>query len=1153
MLVDVFGAAKFRSVAAACLVVLLVLVAPLHAQEGAASINGTVTDQSGALIPGARVVLTSAETGQSRETVTVDNGTYVFPLLPVGTYSLTCSRNGFKAETRPSVTITADERATVDFSLEVGQVNQSVEVAASAERLNTTNGTLGQVVQESTMVELPLNGRNPADLVFLAPGAIDGVKAGVFNRSDFVQFPNAGGASVNGGRQMSTYYMIDGANNVDNNMGLAHPFPNPDATQEFQVITNNFDAQYGFSGGAVVSVVTRSGSNAWHGDGFEFLRNDALNARDFFAHTRDTLKRNQFGGSIGGSIVKNKLFIFGNYQGTIEHYVNNAGSAYVPNNEELQGNFTQLLTGQITNPCGANGPASLNFDTGQIFDPATPSFFTCPAGSGNAGQQIVVRQPFAGNVIDTARFSPISMKFEQVLPQTDDPNGLVSLAGAVARQNYNEFTIRPDWYASPQHHISGRVFYDKFNHPSQTGGGDILLADRSWPASYWNYGGNWVYTIRANLLNNLVISENHFADLSHPGYRTKDGGPVCYSCFGVNVVEPTSTPPGMEYLATNGFSAGENTNDVNSDNMTISESITWTRGKHMIVAGVDILRQNWVIGTDWLALPLFGFDGQFSGSDRADFLLGEASYFAQGAGQFMGVKGTSWAPFGQDTVRLRPNLSINVGVRWEPYLPGTPEGGKWSDFRPGQQSTRYPNAPLGLVFPGDAHEPDSASASSLPVFSPRVSVAWQPRALPNTSIRAAFGMFTSVTEYSTLGHAASTAPFSPSFYVYPTTTGGPTVPGGTPIPFADPWSVFVPTGGMSPFPPFSSANYSPPASSTFVTPVSVGASYAADFKPGRIQSWNLSIEHEFPASILFRVAYIGSEGYHLQTILERNPGIYSTNANLNGLRTEYPNFGSVLDYVSWSTSSYNGLQFTLDKKFSHGLQVTSNYAWSKSIDSTTQYNSSFNSSIPDPFNLAFNRGLSDLNRPQIWTTSWVYQLPDLKSHSIFTREVLGGWQLSGIWRLQSGDPFSIVGGYGDDASQTHIGADRADLTGQPLDVRQGSKNQWLNQYFNPAAFAPNGPGTFGNSPRNLLQGPGVNNADLGISKNFPFRERYRIQFRWEMFNAFNRADFSNPNHDPTATGAFGTITSTLGGAAGWEGSYIGYPPRIMQAALKLYW
>jgi hypothetical protein len=1084
-------------------------------QSGRASITGTVTEQTGAVVPDAKVVVTDAVTGQAREVVTTESGTYVVPLLPVGSFSVTCSHPGFKSETRIGIKLTADQKATVDFSLSVGEVTQTIEVSAGAEAINTTNGAIGQVVEQTAIVELPLNGRNPAELVFLAPGAVDGFKFGGFTRQEFTTFPTETAASVNGGRQGSTYYMLDGANNMDNYHNNATPFPNSDATQEFRVLTNNFDAQYGFSPGAVVSIVTRSGGKDWHGDAFEFIRNDKFNARDFFARDRDTLKRNQFGASAGGSIIKDKLFIFGNYQGTTERRRVNGGSSFVPSNKMIAGDFSDLLAAGI-----------------QIKDATT-------------GLDV------PGNVYTptewATKLNPVANNFLDVLPRTDDPSGLVSLSGAVRIRDYHEFTIKPDWYVSTNHHISGRMFFDNFTHPKEGGGGNILLADRSWTARYQNYGGNWLYTIRPNLIHNLVVSYNRLNTYSIPGFETKDGGAVCFKCMGVKVEEYPTTAPNL-MLVTNAFWATQNTNYINRNNISISDSVSWTKGKHLIVAGVDVLRQSWDLGTDWLADPIFQFDGQQTNSWFSDFLTGKASMFWQGAGSFDLIKGTSWSGYAQDTIRLKPNLTLGVGLRWEPYYPYEVSKGRIPVFKPGQQSTRYPNAPVGLVYPGDEGIPSKGVPNSANNFSPRMSIAWQPKALPNTSIRAAFGFFIAPLAMSTYNHVADTAPFAPSYQVLST---DPLV--GKPVPFEDPWSVFAPTGGVTPFPPFSSTDYAPGPEAPFVRPVFVQEHFSQDFHIGKVQSWNFSIEHELKNNILLRAAYVGSEGYHLPNIVERNPGFYSA----NGARALYqPDFTNILQYVSWTTASYNALQLTFDKRFSGGLQFTSNYAYSKNIDSGSPGAGVFSGQLPNPFNAGFNRGLSDLNHPHIWTNFWVYQLPSLKQQNAFVRGVLGDWQFSGTWRLQSGDPFSVGGGNGNNSSLAQVGGDRADLTGQPITSHQGDKSDWLLHYMNLSAFAPNGPGTFGNSPRNVLRGDMTNVADLGISKNFPFKERYRIQFRWEMFNAFNRPHFSNPSNNPADPSSFGRITSTKGygaGAGGAEQDVFGIPARIMQFALKFHW
>ena len=357
-------------------------------------------------------------------------------------------------------------------------------------------------------------------------------------------------------------------------------------------------------------------------------------------------------------------------------------------------------------------------------------------------------------------------------------------------------------------------------------------------------------------------------------------------------------------------------------------------------------------------------------------------------------------------------------------------------------------------------------------------------------------------------------------------------------------------------PPFATAGFVPAQEDAFfILPVNLGESFAPDYELARHQSWNFSIERQFSSDFLFRVAYVGSQAYDLPNLWQKNPGIYNPATQSTLGRITYPEFSSILQYVTWGRASYNALQLTFEKKFTRGLQFTSNYSWSKSIDNVSPGAGVFGGQYSNPFDISHDRGISSINYPHIWSNYGVWQTPGLKGSSAVARGILGDWQMSGIWRLQSGDPFGISGG-GGNQSGSFVGGERADLTGQPFNVSQGEKSDWLVSYMNRAAFAQPALGTYGNSPRNLFQGPGMNVVDLGISKNFPFKERYRIQFRWEMFNAFNRAHFSNPNNNPVSS-AFGLISSTkgYGGGAGGgnEQSIFGVPARVMQFALKLHW
>jgi hypothetical protein len=938
-------------------------------------------------VPSAKIVVTNADTGQSREALSTDNGTYVVPLLLPGNYTATCSHDGFKTETRTGIVLTADDKVTVDFSLTVGESTQTVEVSAGADLINTSTGAIGQVVDQRTIVELPLNGRNPAELVTLAPGAVDGLKSGGFARQYYTTFPTETAASVNGGMQGSVYYMLDGGSNMDTYHNNAYPFPNPDATSEFRVLTNNFDAQYGFSPGAVVSIVTKSGTNSWHGDAFEFLRNEKFNARDFFASSRDLLKRNQFGASAGGPVIKGKLFIFGNYQGTTSRRtVAGGGTAgFVPNNKMLNGDFSDVCTNAGGTINGTSGLCSVA--GGQLKDPDTG-----------------LTVPF--NRFDPARFSPVAMNFEnQAMPRTDDPTGATPFTGRSNIQNFHEFTIKPDFYLSAKHHISGRVYYNRYENPKFGGNGNMIIADRSWLAPYQSYSGNWLYTISPNLVNNLVFSYGRLNSFSQPGFETKDGGPVCGKCMGMNIEEYPTTPANL-ILWTNGFWATQNTNYINRHNINLSESVTWTKNKHTIAAGLDYYHTFWDLGTDWLADPLMGFDGRFSGSDFSDFLLGKMSFFEQGGGEFSQMTGSLWAPYVQDSIRLKPNFTLNVGLRWEPYLAVKPNLGRLPAFRPGQQSTRYPNAPEGLVYPGDAGVGDAGTRNTYNNFSPRLSFAWQPKALPNTSIRAAFGIFMAPGAYSSNNANADTAPFSPTFVINPGDIGG------KPIPFEDPWSVFAPTGFKSPVPPFASPGYAPGSDATFVLPVTIVTNYDPNYQLGRVQTWNLSVEHQFAGNTLVRAAYVGSQSYHLFSSNESNPGIYNADPALSGRRLLYPDFGQITSRVAWGVASYNGAQFTFERRFSRGLQFTSNYSYSKNIDNVSAVSGGFGSGFSNPWDSSFDRGLSSVHFPHIWTSNGVYDLPGFKGSNKFVQGVLGNWEVSGIYRLQSGRPFSITGGGG---------------------------------------------------------------------------------------------------------------------------------------------
>lgn len=1055
--------------------------------SGYATINGTVSDPSGALVGDATVAITNTDTGAIRNTITGSNGGYTAPSLATGHYTITISHAGFKSTTQSNITLTADQIATVNVTLSVGETQETVEVSAGQEMMETTSAALGQVLNSTAIQELPLNGRDPGALSYLVPGGTNGAArtGSITLAGSGSGMPGEIGASINSSRMGGVYYQLDGVYNMDNYLASANPFPNSDATQEFRVITNNFSAQYGGGSTAVVSVITKSGTNQWHGNAFEFARNDFFDAENRFSKTKDGLSRNQFGGSIGGPIQKNKQFIFGNVQITKSNQQNNSTQQYVPTNAMLNGDFRAV-------------PTQLHDFDGT---------------------------PFVNNQIPTSRFDPVTLNIEKFIPKTSSSDGLIFVAGAPTNATTKEFTTKYDWNPSSNHHLMGRVFFQDYNQPTISSSTNWLATADAWIARNQNYAATWTYTISPTLVNNLSFGYDKLSSQSLSGI------PKGWQDLGANIPQPDKNATILVNWGSNGFSWVEQNVAQKRHDWNIGDQLSWNKGKHLVVAGVNVMSEYSLEQASWLADPLVIFNGSVTGSFFSDFLLGDVGNFQQGGGEWNVYSSPEVVGFVEDTIRLKPNLTVDLGVRYEPWRAPLPTPtGRTADWWPGHQSATYPNAPMGLVFPGDAGVPAGGYKNDFNRISPRIGITWQPKILPNTSVRAAFGRFSIPYYYTYYNHVSSDAPFSPTFSIDPGSVGGKR------IPIDDPWSVFAPSGGVS---PFTSSGFAykngvlPPKNSSFILPTTLPAIFTPDFKLGWQQSWNFSIQHQFSPSVLVTAAYVGSEAYHIATGAQMNPGLFSA----NGARTLYPNFGGVLAYQSWGTANYQGLQLSAEKRFSRGFQFVSNYAWSKAIDLLSQSDLSTGPVLRNAYDPGIDRGISDLNVPYVWSNMGTWTLFAFKGHGALASGAVGNWELSAIFTMTAGTPFTVGGGNGGNSSKSQNGNDHADLTGQPLNVHKGSESQWLNQYFNPAAFKPNAPGTFGNSAKNLMRGPRDTNLDLAIAKNFPFAERYRLQFRAEMYNATNTPFFSNPNTDPTGSN-FGQITSTRGN------------PRIMQFGTK---
>jgi hypothetical protein len=1163
---DVFSSHRTALQAVVALLVIL-LAQNLIAQTGRGNIGGTVTDSQGAVVAGAAVTITSTDTGVTTPTTTNGAGLYAVEQLVPGNYSIKVEREGFGSQEKDNITLTAEQSLGMDFSLQPGKVSEKVTVSATGQLVNTETAVLSQTIDEHAITELPLNGRNPATLVLLTPGTVD---LGNINSTEGIQtyttFPTETIASTNGSRQGSTLYLLDGAYNVDNYQLGSAPFPNPDATQEFTVLGNNFDPRYGFAPGGVVSIVTKSGTSQWHGDAFEFFRSGELNAKDYFTGLTNEVHRNQFGGSIGGPILRDKLFIFGNYQGTRQSIFNSQSTGYVWTPAMINnGDFSAYCQSGFTNGlCNDRNPNPSNPG-----DPlVTDQIWTAnPQGYPASGVPLskVTGQPantsgvgglyYPNNQINPGTFSPQAVALGKVLATGLTPlnqYGSITGAGYPTINTFDEFTIRTDYNLTDHHRISFRVYDNFFNQPAYSGG-NAVSTNRSWLVNWQSYSGTYTWTINPHMVNNATGSYTRMFDSSNSGLII-GGKRVCFSQFTM-LADFVGTPCSIEGLTINGGygSAGgfpgnwQNFNGINRWTGGFSDNISISKGKHLIVAGVDVLRQYWYENTDWLGLAILGFgggpNGQFTGNGFSDFLLGDMSSLEQGGGESNIVRSWMIAPYVADQFKLKPNVTLSLGLRYEPWISPVPENGREAVWYPGHQSTRYPNAPEGMLFPGDAGVSGTGTPSDYKRFwDPRIGIAWVPKALPNTSIRAAFGTYATPLSNSSYNHASDTAPFSPT-YTYNTTESinGSPIPI---IPFGNPWSVYSPVGNTSPFPPFSSPGYNPASTATFLPPTFIQSGFDRNYTDGRTYTWNLSMQTQYGSNWSTTLAYVGSESDHQSYFNDANLGlpicgpVSATCAQVTSNPRVNPNFTQVLNSYSGATANYHAAQVSVNRRFADGLQFMANYTWSHTIDITNTGND-FSGALDDPGCVKCNRGNSYIDTPQVFVANFVYETPTIASWNLIAREAAGGWQISGIYRAQSGPTFTIACGCTE--SWQDDGQDYPDFaTGvHRVHVQHGNLTNYLiaSDFVNP----PQGSnGDIGRNPPGV-SGPGINTWDLGLSKNIRYKERYRFQFRWEMFNALNRPTFASPNQN-TSSSSFGLINSTNGN----------FPARVMQVAGKLY-
>jgi len=1115
----------FRLASAAfCIGAFLFEAPPIKGQAVAnAQVTGEVTDPTGAAVAGATVTMTETERGVSHQTKSDSNGRYTLPNLPVGPYRLEASLAGFKTYTQTGITLQVGDHPVINIGLQVGAVTENVEVTAGAAMVQSEQTSISQVINQKSIVELPLNGRQPTQLVLISGAS---VVTGGGDMTGSKNYWTSTTISVGGGQGNGTNYLLDGGDNVDTMTNVNLPFPFPDALQEFSVDTNALPARNGTQPGGVVNIVTKSGTNQFHGSAFEFLRNGDVNARNYFGKTHDLLKRNQFGGTLGGRIIRDKLFFFGGYQGTRIRNVSPSSTAYVPTAAELAGDFSVAESPACI--AGATKPRKITI----------PGTKTAISNTTNV---------FASGV----KFDPAALALVKFLPTTSDPCGKLTYS-TPSIQNEDQGIGRLDWIQSSKHTAFLRYFYTTYLQPAFYDPTNVLVTtspgnDES--AQSATIGDT--YTFNPTTVNSLHATFTRRTDFRGPNSNFFNAKKL-----GINIT--TLVPDDFRLSVSNpGFSVGCGTCSPGYFNVTtyqLADDVDLIRGRHHLGFGVDIIYTQNNLLSGYLQNGSFAFDGVATGDSMLDFLTGTMSGFSQSLPQQPAPRMTIPALYVQDTIHATSRLTVNAGLRWEPMfwpVDHWHRGSAFSmaNFLAGVHSKVYSNAPAGSLYYGDPGVNASFTGDNkLSVFSPRLGLAWDPKGDGKQTLRVGAALMYDSGMLYTAQRLASNPPFVNEIDLQTSNPGG----------FSDPWNTGYHYPGGNPFPPTGS--YFPQYALYVVLP--------QDFKPMSVAQWNVSYQRQIGSSWLASISYIGNKTSHVWLGQETNPAVYSpsvcaqfskgcTTSNTNQRRvlglldpTQGQYYGG-LDYVyDGGNANYNALLVSAQQRLSHGVTFLANYTWSHCISDGDFTRDIAGPTFLNPYDLRMDRGDCNFDIRHIFNASIVATSP-VKGNSIWAH-ILGSWQLAPLLRILSGTPLPVT--TGKDTSLTGINSgdspERPNYVAgaDPYIASWGPKLQYLN----PAAFYVNTPGTYGNLGRDVLRGPGNLQFDLALSRIFPIHESFRLEVRAEAFNAINHTNFVAP---ATGTGIPGI--STGGISLSTSSSNFGQitnagDPRILQFAMKLY-
>jgi carboxypeptidase family protein len=1154
------------------LIVMGMLCHPCRLQaKVAAGISGIVTDPSGATIAGATVEVREVDTGISQSRQTNSEGFYAFVELPPGHYNVEVRQTGFAAFRQTGVLLDVNSAKVLNIKLKVGEVSEKVVVSSEAVQLDTASTQSGEVIGGETITAVPLVTRSYTDLLALQPGVsatssgLAGGQGGQFSSTGFTFTPvsgdlNAGNLSVNGQRESSNGFLLNGTTVQEFAFSGTAIIPNLDSIAEFRIITNNFDAEYGNYAGGQINVITKSGSNAFHGSAFEFLRNTDMDARNYFATERDDHKQNEFGGTIGGPIVRDKLFFFGDYQGNRVIIGQSAlGRIPVPSAAERNGDFSApalagALTGTVKGPFWAQ---QLSQALGRTVTQNEPYFF-----AGCTAAQCV----FPGAQIPAALITVPSKNLLPFVPPANtldaSGNSFFTPLAAPSRLRDDKTSGRVD-YNSQVGLLTAYYFFDQYHQDVPNallpGFGSAFIGR----SQVVNIGDS--KTLGTSGVNELRFGFTRLRYLIHSPTGGEDVTPAKLGFDeGANTLGISPSVPKYAHVPNMNFpnfsfGASGGPLGVTENTFQVMDNFSKVIRTHTITFGGQF-RYNQLVEYNLGSNGDFNFDGAETGVDFADFLIGAPTGYSQGQGFPSYGRSRYFGLFAQDSWRVRPNVTLNYGLRWDVSRPWSELHGELETLVPGLQSRRFPNSPTGWVFPGDPGIPSTLAPTRYNNFAPRIGLAYSPSfdrgfiskltgGPGKTSIRAGWGKFYSTFEGATNFNEIGDAPFG-NFY-------GSPVPPLFKTPFIDRGTGNIEGQRFPVQPPTSGA-----VDFTNFLPIGTSPAFWHENVLPYTEEYQLSVQRQLGSATLLTASYVGTQGHHLLSSLEANlgnaalcqsvsqqsqvlpntptcgpngeNGVYFpvSGGTINGTRSPFgQNFTSNGYFITIGDSSFNSLQLSVRQHISR-LEFLAGYTYSKSLDNASGYGEQIN-----PLDL-HQRSLSAFDVRHNFVISYDYQLP-------FDRlggpsRLVKGWRLSGITRFATGLPVTLS--ESDDRSL--LGTRSAGAIGLAVDTpnfNPGSLNftdpRSGQPYFNTSLFSPENLGQLGNARRRFFSGPGLNNWDIALLKDTMIKEGMNLEFRAESFNAFNHAQFGTPDGNVNSS-SFGLITRANS-------------PRIMQLSLKL--